>query len=456
MDLRLVLAILLGKSTAFLNKIRGTGATAAPGLVGLKIDPQLVAKITKANNLKSIIVSGTNGKTTTSRLIFDLISRKYKVIHNRQGSNLLRGVASSLISSISLTGKTTTNLCLWEADEASLTSIIEQSDPKVVVLLNLFRDQLDRYGEIDTTRKKWQKVVESLNKNTTLVINSDDPNINFLAKSTKAQKLFFGIDVSNINLPSLENIADVKFCPNCTHKLAYQKLYSAHLGVYKCTNCNFKRTSPNTKAISVNFKKDFTTEIEIAASTIIKTTYPLPGLFNVYNILAAISAIKPFNLSNKIIKEKIQNFSSAFGRFQKIRKDEIEIITFLIKNPAGTNEVLRTIHGSSPLNLLVILNDNIADGRDVSWIWDTNWESLNDKVANLFISGTRAYDLALRFKYANFKIAGSNINPDVQKSIDSALKNLKSGSTLFILPTYTALLSVQKNLTKGDTQWQNQ
>jgi len=457
-DLKLTLAILIGKLVSSINKIKGTGATAAPGLYALKIDPNLVSKITQKNKLQSIIVSGTNGKTTTSRLISEILSTKFKLIHNRQGSNLLRGVASTLISQSSLAGDINADLCLWEADEASLTSIAENTNPKAVVLLNLFRDQLDRYGEIDTTRKKWQTVLGSLNKDCTLISNADDPNINFISKATKAKKVFFGIGTQKINLPDIENIADVKFCPNCSKKLEYLKLYSAHLGTYKCTNCSFKRKKPAISAQTLNFKSDFSTELVLEVNgQSLNIHYPLPGLFNVYNVLAAATVANTLGLDPKNTKTSIEEFSAAFGRFQKVKIAGKQVLIFLIKNPAGANEVLRTIKTQNNLNLLVILNDNIADGRDVSWIWDTNWEALNKQIANIDVSGTRALDLALRLKYAGFKIDQNYVHEDLNSSIDQALSKLDKNDTLYILPTYTALICLQDYLkSKGVASWQNQ
>lgn len=442
MDPQLTLAILTGKVIAFILKFTGSGATAAPGLYALKVDPNLVKKLTEKNVPKSIIVSGTNGKTTTSRLIYDILSTKYKILHNRAGSNLLRGIASTLIEKSSLIGKIDADLAIWEADEAALLPISKNIKIDTLVLLNLFRDQLDRYGEINTTRKKWQGIVSNLPKSSTLILNSDDPSTNYLAKFTGAKTIFFGVETDGINLPQVENVADVKYCINCGHKLSYETLYSAHLGKYSCSNCNLKRNTPQIKATRLKFNSDFSADLELTHHSSLLTIHsPLPGLYNVYNALAVASVASTFKISTDQIKKTINSFSAAFGRFQKEKLNGSEITTFLIKNPAGANEVIRTISTESNLNILAILNDNIADGRDVSWIWDTNWEALRGKVNNIFVSGTRAYDLALRLKYAGIKTAPNHISTDIKSALD---KSTKLSTNLIILPTYTAMLELQK------------
>ncbi len=459
MDLKLLLAILVGKSIRLLNKLLGTGATAAPGLYALKIDPSLVKKLSKNIKNGAIIISGTNGKTTTARLASDILYTKHKIIHNRQGSNLLRGIASTLIDNASILGKIEADLALWEVDEATLPQAIQNTSPKTVLLLNLFRDQLDRYGEVDSVRKKWQEALLKLPKDSTLILNADDPGISFLSKFTKGNVIYFGVNDASINLPTIDHVADIKYCLNCSSKLIYSSLLSAHLGNYHCPHCGFKRPTPNTYATNLKFSSDFSTSAKITINRQPLTiNYPLPGLYNVYNILASVALSNTFNAEFQIIKEKTEKFSAAFGRFQKLKVNGKKIIIFLIKNPTGANEVLRTLAPADKLNLLVILNDKIADGRDVSWIWDTNWETLNKKINRLSISGTRAWDMATRLKYADFELSKNNIYREIYYSILDSVRKLNNKNTLIILPTYTSLLQVQKSLSKLGTgiKWYKQ
>lgn len=450
MDLRFLTAFLAGRTISFLIKLKGGGGTAAPGYYALKIDPNLVRKL--AGKLdKNIIISGTNGKTTTTRLVSQILSAQNHIIHNRQGSNLLRGIASTL-----LTRKNREDsIGLWEVDEAALESAVSQLNPNIVVLLNLFRDQLDRYGEVNTLRSKWKKIIAALPKETTLILNADDPSLTFLAEVAKCNVVFFGIGDKKIDLPKVSNVADTRYCPHCSSKLLFETQFSAHLGVYRCAICGFKRPKPQIAAFDLNFEPDFSTKISInIQNRKLSASYQLPGLFNVYNVLAAISTVNSFDLADDNLTAELSNFTGAFGRYQKITIAGKHIVIFLIKNPTGANEVIRTLATRNDINVLSILNDNFADGGDVSWIWDTEWEALASKTKYIGIAGTRSWDLATRLKYAGFKLDKNSVHTDINYSVKKSLESLNNNDTLIILPTYTALLSVQKSLSKrGGTKW---
>lgn len=451
MDLKFALAVALGKTISFFIRVKHGGATAAPGYYALKIDPNLVRKL--AGKLdKNIVISGTNGKTTTTRLVSQILSAQNHIIHNRQGSNLLRGIASTLLTH----KKQRDSMGLWEVDEAALENAVSQLNPHIVVLLNLFRDQLDRYGEVNTLRARWQKVVQGLPKVTTLILNADDPSIAFLAQSAKCKVVFFGIGDKKIDLPQVSNVADTRYCPKCSSKLIFDAQFSSHLGLYYCVNCGFKRPKPQIYASDLDFEPDFSTKISInIQSRKLSASYQLPGLFNVYNVLAAISTVNSFDLADDNLTSELSNFTGAFGRYQKITIGGKHIIIFLIKNPTGANEVIRTLATKTGLNLLAILNDNFADGRDVSWIWDTDWEVLASKTKYIGVAGIRSWDMAARAKYANFILDKNSVYKDINYSIKKSLEKLNKNDTLIILPTYTALLSVQKTLNKlgGNLKW---
>ena len=453
MDLRFHIALLIGKITALILKLKGSGATAAPGLYALNIDPDFVKKFSKQITNGSIIICGTNGKTTTSRIVSDLLSTKYKIIHNRQGSNLLRGLASTLINNSSFLGKVDCNIALWEIDEAVLPQVVKDINPKTLVLLNLFRDQLDRYGEVDSIRKSWQTMLLNLPKTTQVILNEDDPGIKYLEKFARGKITTFGIEDKKVNLPQTTNVSDIKQCPNCSAKLIHTSIFSAHIGHYTCTSCSLKRTTPIISASNLIFERGFKTSIQLTLDNQkLSLNLNIPGLYNVYNILAASAVSYNENLDGKFIKNKLQQFSSAFGRYQKFNVNGKEIIVFLIKNPTGANEILKTISLEAKLNILVILNDKIADGRDVSWIWDTNWEIISKKVSNIFISGSRSWDLANRLKYAGFKLSNKYVYKQINYSIRRGIASLNNKDTLLVLPTYTALLETQKILSKLSRQ----
>ncbi|MEK9147015.1 MAG: MurT ligase domain-containing protein [Patescibacteria group bacterium] len=462
MDLRLSLAIIMGKIISFLNKLTGSGATAAPGLYALKIDPHLVKKLTKKLRYGNIIISGTNGKTTTARLTSDIVSTKFRVVHNRQGSNLLRGIASTLISSSSLTGQNPANLGIWEVDEATLPQALENIEPQIIALLNLFRDQLDRYGEVDSIRKKWQTGLLSHGRGTTLILNADDPGISYLGKFFKGKIIYFGIGEKKLNLPEISQVADVKHCLNCGQKLNYSTTLSSHLGHYTCPKCRFKRPKPDISASNLKFNSNFSTSIKLTVNgqllferyRDLTVNYSLPGLYNVYNVLAAVAIADQLKIDHTKIRQNLESFSAAFGRFQKVTIQGKSAAIFLIKNPTGANEVLRILSQKQNMSILAILNDKIADGRDVSWIWDTNWEILTTKIKRISVSGTRAWDLATRIKYAGMKMSKNNVYENIDYSITKSIGNLSTIDTLIILPTYTAMLEVQKSLARlGGQKW---
>ena len=458
-DIKLYFAILLGKIISYTIKIFRGGATSAPGLYALKIDPLLIKKLSKQFKYGSILISGTNGKTTTSRITADILSSKYKIIHNRQGSNLIRGIASTLIQQSSFWGKINSNLGLWEIDEAVLPEAVYNLRPKFIALMNLFRDQLDRYGEIDHIREKWIKTIKSLKEDTQLVLNVDDPGISILAQYHKGKNIYFGINSKKINLPKILQVVDVKHCLMCGSSLIYSTFLSAHMGHYKCSKCNFKRKNPDFFAENPVFKTDFSTSFDLCnQSDHFQLNYSLPGLYNIYNVLGSIAIANILKINSQTIITKINNFTAAFGRFQKVRIKDKKIIIFLIKNPAGANEVIRTISIKKTINLLIILNDKIADGKDISWIWDTNWEMLSTKIKNIYLGGTRALDLAVRLKYSNINLSNKDIYKDINYSINNLISSLNNKDTLLILPTYTAMLEVQKALFNVDTKakWHNQ
>ena len=449
MDLRLTFAISIGKAISIFNKISGTGGTAAPGLFALKIDPNLVRKLTKKLPFGNLVISGTNGKTTTTRLTSNILETKFKIVNNRQGSNLLRGIASTLITRSDLVGNLDANLGIWEVDEGTLPEVAQNTNPKLICLLNLFRDQLDRYGEVDTTRQKWQKSLTEQNQGPTLILNADDPQIAFIGEKLK-KTMYFGINQTEFNLPQIPQVADIKYCLNCASKLNYKAQLTSHMGHYFCTKCKFKRPIPQISASKTTFKSNFSTSTTINKTNI---NYNLPGLYNVYNVLAAFAICDALKIDHTKIKEKIEEFSAVFGRFQKSTINNKKIITFLIKNPAGANEVIRTLSLKKDLNILAILNDNIADGKDVSWIWDTNWEKLIGQIKNISVSGTRSYDLAVRLKYAGIDMKKVKIDSDISNATKEIIHNAHKNELIF-LPTYTALLDVQKTLAKlGGAKW---
>lgn len=441
MNLKRFSSLLAGKLIQQASSLTGTGATAAPGLYALKIDPKLIASLSRQLE-KNIIITGTNGKTTTARMISQMLENAgISYIHNRAGSNLLRGIASTLIKNVSLTGKIPSGVFgLWEVDEAVLSQACQQLKPDIVIINNLFRDQLDRYGEIDTIAKLWQQTLESLSVKTIKIINADDPVLSAISRQIP-NVCYFGLDPQTPGQNVSRHSADSIFCYLCGSKLVYRRFYAGHLGIYSCPKC--PQLQPE-KCCQASKKNSQITIESNQQKTVFKSN--LPGLYNLYNFSAAACAGAKLKL-DKYFLSTFANFRPAFGRVEKIKYKNKTLRLFLVKNPTGFNQVIATLINELKVKNIVCLiavNDFLADGRDVSWLWDVDFEKLTPCLKQTIISGTRARDMALRLKYCDYN------NYFIQEDLKKALDKLLAYPTkeLIILPTYTAMLALRKLLGK--------
>ncbi len=423
-----LLAILLGQFISFISRSfnLGNGST-WPGHLALKLNHHFISSLLKNSKTQIVLIAGTNGKTTTSLLIKTILESNGKTtIHNSSGANLLNGIASALVLQSSWTGKLNTDYAIFEVDENALSKVLQEIDPQYVLLLNLFRDQLDRYGEVANVAKKWAEALKD-EPTISLILNADDPQIAFIGQQLFNHKKvqYFGLSQQGINTP--EHAADSTYCPRCGTKLNYKTVYYSHIGNWECPHCQLKQ--PQTTI------EDF-------------PYMPLEGLYNVYNTLAAVLLCKDLDLSEKQIEAGLKSFNPAFGRQEKIEYAGKQLQFFLSKNPTGFNQSIQTIRSLNAKTILLALNDRFADGTDVSWIWDVDFEKLSDFADNIIITGDRAYDLAVRLKYSRQKMTNEklkvNIETDLNTSIQRALGSTAQTETLFILPTYTAMLDIRK------------
>lgn len=458
-NLKWQVALLSGKLIRFLTRsLRIGGGTAAPGLIALNINPNLIHHF---SNLLAgtIAITGTNGKTTTSRMLDSILAKAgVATIHNRAGSNLLRGIASTIIEKWMIGKKLDKVWAIWEIDEAVVPAAVEQINPKILVITNLFRDQLDRYGEIDKVRKLWADAISKLSRHSILILNADDPTVAHLGHKASCKVIHFGIGHSNQSEKNISRAADTKYCPNCATKLYYAAVYASHLGEYFCKKCRFARPQLQVAADKITCLDPTSAEFRLVTkSKKAKISLNVGGLYNIYNSLAAAAASLSFGLNLAQIATGLQAFQAAFGRIEQLKIGKTKVSLILVKNPTGANEVNKTIFSNhQKRSVLIALNDKIADGTDISWIWDVDFEKLAGKVDALTISGTRAYDLALRLKYAQITPNKVHIEPNFGKAISIALKHAKG--QLFILPTYTAMLEIRKVLNKlgfGEKFWEN-
>ena len=418
--------------------------TSLPGVVALKISKNFLSFMSKYCKKNILTVTGTNGKTTTAGLIAHILKvSQYSVLHNEKGANMLSGIASSLAVGYKPFSKF--DFAVLESDEAYLTKLYDYINADYLLVTNLFRDQLDRYGELNTTAKKIQEAIDK-NPNLKIFVNTDDPMLSSLGEKNK--KIFFGFEDITYKTSSKESLApsEAVSCP-CGSDLSYEKRYYAHIGKYFCKNCGRQRPEPDYKGYGViydeyseiylKFNKDSENK-ELCFKT------KLPGLYNAYNVLAAVSACLELNISPEIIQKGLDTYESIFGRSERFSINKRNVLVQLIKNPTGASEVLRTINQKSAKKLLIIINDNYADGRDVSWLWDTDFELLKDYENSIVVSGSRAYDMAVRMKYAGFDEAKIEVKKDIKEAIDYSVKSIEEGEQLLIMPTYTALLEMQK------------
>ena len=422
------------------------GGTTLPGRVLLRLAPDAIARLGASLGDGVTIVSATNGKTTTAGMIAAVLEADgRRPVHNRAGSNMTWGVATALLEQQGSEG-------LFEVDEAWLPKVAEELDPALIVLGNLFRDQLDRYGEIETLADEWAKLVAGRAGRTRFVLNADDPLIADLGRDADQRRrdgvLYFGVDDPTQALPELQHASDAKHCRRCGHPYAYERAFVGHLGHYACGNCGAARPVPDVAATRVELRG-----MEGSAVTVrlpdgeLELELPLPGLYNVYNALAAVSAALELGVGAARIGAALAGVRAAFGRVETIEVGGRQVSILLIKNPAGANEVLRTLMleaGGEGLDLWVALNDGIADGRDVSWIWDADFELLCGAVRRVVCAGTRAPEMALRLKYAGWPEERIEVEEEIAGSLDHAVA--AAPGRLFALPTYTALLELRKLL----------
>jgi lipid II isoglutaminyl synthase (glutamine-hydrolysing) len=438
--MRLGFEIAIARVAGRLSRLAGTGGgTTVPGKLLWKVDPGAVDRLAARLPLGSALISATNGKTTTAAMTAEILGGRIRLAHNSSGANLVSGVASTLLEARDA------QLGLFEVDEAALPEVAARVRPRAVCLGNLFRDQLDRYGELEHVAAGWRAAVRSLPAEAALSLNGDDPQVGELARD-RPGAIVFGVDDPSCARPSLQHAADSKYCVRCGTPYEYAAAYVGHLGDYRCPNCGHARPPLTVVAREITLHgleaAAFRLETPDGARDV---RLRVPGLYNVYNALAAASLARSLGATLDEIAEGLGRFSAAFGRFERIAIGDRRVLMLLIKNPAGANEAVRTIvDGGAPSLAVIALNDAIADGRDVSWIWDVDFEPLVPGLERLIATGERAAELALRFKYAGMDANAIEVVPSLERALDRGLELTPPGAELVLLPTYTAMLSLRK------------
>jgi lipid II isoglutaminyl synthase (glutamine-hydrolysing) len=417
---------------------RRGGGTTLPGKLVWKLDPGALDALASRLPQGVVLVSATNGKTTTTAMASSILAPGRRIAWNQSGANLASGVASTLLAARDA------ELGLLEVDEFALPEVLRRTRPRVVCLGNLFRDQLDRYGELEHIAERWRGAAEALEPAATLAVNADDPLIASLAE-THNRALRYGVDDPGRSRGGLQHASDSKYCVRCGHPYGYDAVYVGHLGAYRCGACGHARPELDVSAREiVPHGLDGTGfELETPEGTA-QVRLAVPGLYNVYNALAAASVGLALGTGLDAIVSGLERFRAAFGRFERVAAGDRSVLLLLIKNPAGANEAVRTLEeGGVPPTLVVALNDQIADGRDVSWIWDVDFEPLLERAERIVATGERAAELALRFTYAGFPGDRVELVPDLERALDRGLELTPEGGELAVLPTYTAMLRLR-------------
>jgi UDP-N-acetylmuramyl tripeptide synthase len=424
------------------------GGTSLPGKLLTRLEPHAIGLLGQRLAHGSAVISATNGKTTTAAMTASILERNGQtLVHNRAGANMAGGVASALAAASRRGGRELSGeLGLFEVDEFWLGPVVEELEPRALLLANLFRDQLDRYGELEIIAERWAEVVAAHAGRTALVLCADDPLVADLGRSH--EPLYFGVDDDSLAIAELQHAADSKHCRRCGHPYAYEAIYLAHLGRYTCPNCGARRPEPAVVARDVELRGIRSAAFTLAAPEgTARVELPLPGLYNVYNALGAAALCLTLGAGLDAVVAGLQAVAPAFGRAETVQLGGRPTSILLVKNPAGANEVLRTLSlEGEQLDLFGMLNDNTADGRDISWVWDADWELLAPSVRHMTCSGTRAAELALRLKYAGVEGERLSVVPALADGLDAALAN--GDGPLYALPTYTALLELRDLLAR--------
>jgi UDP-N-acetylmuramyl tripeptide synthase len=406
-----------------------------PGKLLSKLDPGAIDKLAAGRPGGAPGGYAPDREKTTAAMAAAMLRPRFRLAHNRSGANLVSGVASTLLASGGA------ELGLLEVDEGALPEVMRRVRPRAVLLANLFRDQLDRYGELELIAERWRAAVDALPQSTLVVLNADDPQVGSLGTG-----VHYGLDDPAVARPALQHAADSKYCIRCGTPYDYAAAYVGHLGDYRCPACGHARPPLQIAARSIELHG-----LERAAFELVtpdgtrRVELALPGLYNVYNAVGAAALARALGASLDEIVDGLGRFSAAFGRFERIRVDGRRLLLLLIKNPAGANEAVRTlVEGRPPRVAVVALNDAIADGRDVSWIWDVDFEPLLAGLDCVVATGDRAAELALRFKYGGLDEDAIEVQPDLARALDRGLELTPDGEELVVLPTYTAMLALQR------------
>lgn len=451
---RLALAISAGKLAGASGRFfRIGGGTSLPGMIARRIDPNVLKSIVGASKAKKIVITGSNGKTTTARMTAAIAdSSGRRVSQNRTGSNLLQGVTSVAVNFADLLGRLDSDVLLFEIDEATIPYAVPEIQPDVVVITNIFRDQLDRYGELYAVANALNEMLEDLPESSTILLNGNDPQVANFGQNAKAKRLFFGLETTEVGTPVPEQSADIIRCIHCHEDLNYEVAYMSHLGIYRCPNCGYTLPKLDIAATSVKLAPDGKGPTSVTLRTPqgeMQFTIPLPGLHNVYNAEAALGAAMAAGFEMDKIQTGLNGLRPAFGRLEKIQAGDKTVYLTFVKNPTSFNLMLRLIkQHAGQKHLLLAASNTVVDGEDFAWLWDVEVEEVAADILDAVCSGNKAEELAMRLKYAEIPVEKISIVHEREAALDAALKHVEPGGTLYILCGYTPTHELRRVMQK--------
>ena len=446
------MALAAGRLTAAtIRRLGRGGGTTLPGRISAGIDGDALRKLGSRLPQGSILVAGTNGKTTTASLVRTLVEAAgTRVVSNRAGANLVSGLTAAVVQERGIGGAAGAEMGVFEVDEASLPAAVEALSPRVVVITNLFRDQLDRFGELESSAAAIGAALAAVPAAGDVLLCGDDPAVAWLGRGLRARVHHYGIDDASAGETTLPYASDSRFCPGCGQPFEFERVFVGHLGVYRCPTGDFARPALDLRATSVAFSGLNAQTLAAQGLGLAGATLevPLSGLYNTYNILAASGAALLAGIQPSVLAPALRGFRPAFGRLERVDVDGRAFHLMLAKNPASFNEVLRAsrLLGDGR-KFVVALNDRIADGRDVSWIWDVDFELLAG-ADHVVLTGDRALDMRIRLKYAGLDPARVTVAEAPGAALDAALAATAPGEDVFVLPTYTAMLDLRAELVR--------
>jgi UDP-N-acetylmuramyl tripeptide synthase len=443
----------VGKATrGTVRRLGRSNGTSVPGLAALAIDQGMLAGLASEIGRGAVMVTGTNGKGTTCRMLTGIMrAAGLHPILNHEGSNQPTGLVTTLLAHATPFGHLPADnhaIGLFEVDEGSLPEVLSQVKPSVLVFTNIFRDQMDRYLELDYLTRRFEQCLRSLPAETTLVLNADDPRLAYLASELPNPRVYYGFEDLAHRRSGVDHSSDFPRCPRCTGELYYRCVFYAHLGHWECEHCGLARPAPQVQAAKIDLIGPASSRLQIVApGTDSVLDVPLPGLYNAYNTVAAAAAATACQLPSSTLRA-VEEVTAGFFRMERVTMAGRDVHLALAKNPNGYTEVLRALLGDGhPKHMMLALNDGSSHQEsDVSWIWDVDFETLRGLVPAAMLSGNRAADLAVRLKYARWTSPAVGINPteitvepDPIRAFQLALARTPADQPLWVVSTYLVL-----------------